>query len=201
MVDEVGDVDEVRERLSAAYALGTDEALGRWATTGRAGVLLLREFLDGTWDPAPAPSVFPRDLVDNTSALVAAIAAAEPEAFLEVFDADRFRASGSVLVGLGTIDDPRATRRLAGAAGSTDQWVRMDVAIGLGRRESSIASATLAGLLNDREFLVRHHALKSLARIGDASALAALRAFEPFSAREAELADQAIRSILERAGG
>ena len=90
MVDEVG---EVGERLSAAYALGTDEALGRWAATGRAGVLLLREFLDGTWDPPPAPGVFSRDLVDNTSALVAAIAEAEPEAILEVFDADRFRAA------------------------------------------------------------------------------------------------------------
>ena len=190
--------DDAGERLSAAYALGTNEALERWAATGRPGVLLLREFLDGTWDPAPAVGVFGRDLVDNTSALIAAIAETEPEAFLEVFDADRYRANGPVLVGLGRIDDPRATRRLAGAAGSTDQWVRMDVAIGLGRRESPIASATLAGLLSDREFLVRHHALESLARIGDASALPALRAFDPTSPREAELAEQAIRAIDER---
>jgi HEAT repeat protein len=189
---------DVGARLSAAYALGTDDALERWATTGRSGVLLLRELLDGTWDPAPAVGVFGRDLVDNTSALVAAIAEAEPEAFLEVFEADRYRVNGLVLVGLGRINDPRATRRLADAAGSSDQWVRMDVAIGLGRRESQIASATLAGLLNDREFLVRHHALESLARIGDASALSALRAFEPTSPREAELVDQAIRSIEER---
>jgi HEAT repeat protein len=194
-------VDDVGVRLSAAYALGTREALAAWAATGRPGVLLLREFLDGTWDPTPAPGLFGRDLVDNTSALVAAIAEAEPEAFLEIFDADRFRTNGLVLVGLGHIDDPRATGRLAQAAGASDQWVRMDVAIGLGRRESSIASAALAGLLNDREFLVRHHALESLARIGDASALIALRALEPGSPREAELADQAIRSILERTAG
>ena len=194
-------VDDVGVRLSAAYALGTREALEAWAATGRPGVLLLRDFVDGTWDPAPAPGVFGRDLVDNTSALVAAIAETEPEAFLEIFEGEQYRANGSVLVGLGHIDDPRATRRLAGAAGSTDQWVRMDVAMGLGRRESPIASATLAGLLNDREFLVRHHALESLARIGDASALTALRAFEPGSPREAELAEQAIRSILERTAG
>jgi HEAT repeat protein len=191
-------VDDVGARLSAAYALGTDDALERWAATGRSGVLLLREFVDGTWDPAPAVGVFGRDLVDNTSALITAIAETEPEAFLEVFEDERYRASSSVLVGLGHIDDPRATRRLAGAAGSSDQWVRMDVAIGLGRRPSSIANAALAGLLNDREFLVRHHALVSLARIGDASALSALRAFEPTSPREAELAGQAIRSIEER---
>jgi HEAT repeat protein len=194
-------VDDVGARLSAAYALGTREALERWAATGRAGVVRLREFLDGTWEPAPAPGVFGRDLVDNTSALVAAIAEAEPQAFLEVFEGDTYRVNGSVMVGLGHIDDPRATRRLAGAAGSSDQWVRMDVAIGLGRRESPIASAALARLLNDREFLVRHHALVSLARIGDASALSALRAFAPTSPREAELAGQAIRSIEERAGG
>jgi hypothetical protein len=194
-------VDDVRVRLSAAYALGTAEALEPWAATGRPGVLLLRDFVDGTWDPTPAPGVFGRDLVDNTMALVAAIAEAEPEAFLEVFEADRFRENAVVLAGLGHIDDPRATRRLAAATGSSDQWVRMDVAIGLGRRESSIASAALAGLLNDREFLVRHHALESLARIGDASALIALRAFEPGSPREAELSEQAIRSILERTAG
>jgi HEAT repeat protein len=190
--------DEVGKRLSAAYASGIAEALERWAATGRSGVLLLREFLDGTWDPAPALGAFSRDLVDNTSALVAAIAESEPEAFLEVFEATRFRGNGYVLVGLGRIDDPRATRRLARVAGSSDQWVRMDVAIGLGRRASSIATATLVGLLNDREFLVRHHALESLARIGEASALTALRTFQSGSPREAELADQAIRSIQER---
>jgi len=190
--------DEVGERLSAAYASGTAEALSAWAATGRPGVTLLRDFVDGTWDPAPATGVFGRDLVDNTSALVAAIADAEPEAFLEVFEADRYRANGLVLVGLGQIDDPRATQRLADAAGSSDQWVRTDVAIGLGRRESEIASAVLAGLLSDREFLVRHHALESLARIGDAATLSALRAFDPTSPREAELAEQAIRAIEER---
>jgi HEAT repeat protein len=194
-------VDDAGERLSAAYALGTDDALERWAATGRPGVLLLREFLDGTWDPAPAPGVFSRDLVDNTSALVAQIAGAQPEAFLDTFEPERYRENSLVLVGLGQIDDPRATKRLARVAGSPSAWIRMDVAIGLGRRASATATATLVKLLGDAEYLVRYHALESLAKIGDASALAALRAFVPDSPREAELADQAIRSIQERAGG
>jgi HEAT repeat protein len=142
--------------------------------------------------------VFGRDLVDNTSALVAAIAEAEPEAFLELFEGDRYGANGLVLVGLGRIDDERATQRLADAAGSSDQWIRMDVAIGLGRRASEIASRVLAGLLSDREYLVRYHALESLAHMGDASTVPALRAFDPPSPREAELAAQAIRAIEER---
>lgn len=191
--------DEVGERLSAAYASGSPEALERWAATGRPGVVLLRAFLEQTWDPAPAPGVFSRDLVDNTAALVAAIAEAEPEAFLEVFEGDRFQASGLVLVGLGKIDDPRATRRLARVAGSTNSWVRMDVAIGLGRRASSIATTILGRLLGDDEYLVRCHALRSLERIGDASALPALQAFVATSPIEAKLAGEAIASISERA--
>ena len=191
-------VDEVEERLSAAYATGSAEALERWAATGRPGVLLLREFLDRRWDPASGSGVFSRDLVDNTTALVGAIAEAEPEAFLEVFEAQRFRANGIVLVGLGHIDDPRATRRLARVAESTDPSVRMDVAIGLGRRPSSIASTTLGRLLGDDDYLVQNHALRSLARVGDESALAALREFEGPSAVEAELAAEAIRSIETR---
>jgi hypothetical protein len=193
-------VDDVGARLSAAYALGSDDALARWAATGPQGVVLLRDFLDGTWDPASGPGGSPRDLVDNASALVAAIAAAQPEAFLEVFEGDRYRSNALVLTGLGHIDDERATRRLARVAGSADRWVRMGVAMGLGRRPSPIASSALARLLGDVEFLVRHHALESLARIGDASALEALRAFEAGSPHERDLAEQAIRSIEGRAG-
>jgi HEAT repeat protein len=191
-------VDEVAERLRAAYATGSAEALERWAATGRPGLLLLRELLVGSWDPPPAPGVHPRDLVDNTSALVAEIAAAEPDAFLEIFELDRFRANGLVLTGLGRIDDPRATRRLARVVGSADRWVRMDVAIGLGRRVSSIATATLVRLMGDEDDLVRYHALQSLARIGDPSALAALRQFASPNRKETELAAEAIRSIERR---
>ena len=193
--------DEVAERLTAAYASGTVDALERWAATGRPGVLLVREFLDGTWDPVPPSGVFGRDLVDNATALVSAIAAAQPDAFLEIFESDRFRANGLVLTGLGRIDDPRATRRLARAAGSPDRWVRMDVAMGLGRRASSIATATLVRLIGDADDLVRYHALQSLTRIGDGSALAALRQFASLNRRETELAAEAIRSIERRGPG
>ena len=140
----------------------------------------------------------PRDVIDNTTAAFGAIAAAEPLAFLEVFDGDRFRESGYVLTGLGKIDDPRATERLIRAAGSRDQWTRMDVAIGLGRRPSLAATETLGGLLADDEFLVRHHALRSLTRIGDESALPILRSMQPQSPHEAELVDGAIAAIVGR---
>jgi HEAT repeat protein len=74
----------------------------------------------------------------------------------------------------------------------------MDVAIGLGRRASPIATATLVRLIDDEDSLVRYHALQSLARIGDPSALTALRQFRGPNNREIELAVEAIHSIEAR---
>ncbi len=140
-----------------------------------------------------------RDVIDNTSAAVATIAAVHPLAFLDVFEDDRFRESGYVLTGLGNIDDPRATERLIRAAGSADRWTRMHVAIGLGRRPSPVASAVLGDLLIDEEYLVRYHALKSLTQIGDDSVLPILRALKPRSPYEDDLVQAAIAAIVGRA--
>jgi HEAT repeat protein len=141
----------------------------------------------------------PRDLVDNLAAAVAAIAAAEPHAFLEVFDDDRFLEDGYVLLGLGKIDDPRATERLIRVAGSGDKWRRMDVAIGLGRRASPASTDTLGRLLDDDDYLVRYHALASLAKIGDTSVVPTLRRFQAKSTHEAGLVEETISAILGRA--
>jgi HEAT repeat protein len=189
----------VDARLSAALLTGTDAALGAWATTGRPGLLLLREYLVGSWDQPPAPGVHERDVLDNTAAAVAAIAAANPDAFLDVFEGDAFDANSFVLDGLGQIDDPRATDRLARATVSRDWGTRMHAAIGLGRRRSPLATGTLVRLLRDDDELVRHHALRSLVRVGDAGVLPLLREVTPRSSREADLIDEAVASIVERA--
>jgi HEAT repeat protein len=191
--------ERIEVRLSAALMTGTSAALEAWATTGRPGLLLLREFLAKTWDPQPAPGVHERDVLDNTAAAVAAIAAANPDAFLEVFEGDAIYADSFVLDGLGQIDDPRATERLARATESKAWGTRMHAAIGLGRRSSPLAMGTLGRMLRDDDDLVRHHALRSLARIGDASVLPILRDITPRSSWEAELIDEAAASIVERA--
>jgi HEAT repeat protein len=191
--------ERIDVRLSAALLTGTDAALESWASTGRPGLLLLREYLAGTWEQPPAPGVHERDVLDNTAAAVAAIAAANPDAFLEVFAGDAFDANSFVLDGMGQIDDPRATERLARATESKDWGRRMHAAIGLGRRSSSLATGALGRLLRDDDDLVRHHALRSLARIGDASVLPLLRDLTPRSSREADLTDEAVASIVERA--
>jgi hypothetical protein len=184
--------------LSAALLTATSAALEAWASTGRPGLLLLREYLAGTWDPPHVPDVHVRDVLDNTAAAVAAIAAANPDAFLAVFEGDAFDANSFVLDGLGQIDDPRATDRLARATGSRHWGARMHAAIGLGRRRSPLATGTLGRLVRDDDDLVRYHALRSLARIGGASVLPLLRDLTPRSSREAELIDEAVASIVER---
>jgi hypothetical protein len=187
----------VEDRLREACRTGDNAALADWATTGRPGLLLLRDYLSGEWDPGPMDG-HPRDLIDNLRAAVAATAAAHPQEFLDVFGADRFLDSGYVLTGLGQIDDPRATERLVRAAASRDNWNRMDAAIGLGRRPAPAATETLGRLLGDDEYLVRYHALASLARIGDSSVLPLLRGWRPPSPYEAKLVEGTIAAILAR---
>jgi HEAT repeat protein len=190
---------DVAERYRRVIRSASPENVAAWAATGRAGLLVLREDLAGRLRPEIGPGVHPRDQIDNLTAAVAAIAAAEPEAFLEVFPDEASDDTSFVLTGLGQIDDPRATARLVRAADSSSDWIRMDAAIGLGRRRSAIASAALVRLLDDRAYLVRYHALRSLASVGDASSLSALRAFAPQAAIERTLADEAIAMIEARA--
>lgn len=191
--------ERVDSCLSAALLTGTEAAHEAWAATGRPGLLLLRAYLAGTWDPPPSPGVHERDVLDNTAAAVAAIAAANPDSFLDVFEGDAFAANSFVLDGLGQIDDPRATDRLARATASRDWGTRMHAAIGLGRRRSPLATGTLGRLLDDEEDLVRFHALRSLARIGDAAVLPLVRGMTPRSNHESELIDEAVAAIVARA--
>jgi HEAT repeat protein len=146
------------------------------------------------------PGVHERDVIDGLSAAVAAIAVAQPAAFLDVFADPGFDTNSYVMTGLGYVNDPRATGRLAKATRSGDEWLRMEAAIGLGRHSSAIAVQTLIELLSDREYLVRYHALRGLASIGDASAMAPLRSFRGASTVEEDLAKQALESIARRGG-
>lgn len=193
-------------RLRAAVERGTDRDLDAWAETGAPGLFLLRDFLAGDTKAEQAESEFgswskdshPRDAIDNISAAVAMIAARHPGEFLEVFADSAYDTSSFVLTGLGSIDDPVATDRLARATKSSDRWIRMEAAIGLGRRVSPIAVAALVELLADLEYLVRYHALVALATVGDGTALKSLREFEPPTVVERQLAEDAMAMIESR---
>jgi hypothetical protein len=70
--------ERIDDLLGAALRIGTHAALEEWASTGRPGLLLLREYLARTWDPPPAPGVHARDILDNAAAAAATIASANP---------------------------------------------------------------------------------------------------------------------------
>ena len=192
---------EVGDRLRDALEHGSAEALAAWAATGRPGLVFLRETLIGrTAMPSlDQLSVHPKDALDNLTAAVAEIAWAHQAAFLDVFSDERLDTTNSlVVVGLGHVDDPRATQRLVAAARSADRWVRVDAAIGLGRRKSMDASDALEHLLDDSEYLVRYHALRSIASVGGHHALARLRAIHFDTPVEAALTADAIAAISAR---
>jgi HEAT repeat protein len=189
-------IDEARRRLEDAVERGDDEALHAWSATGRDGLEALRRVLLGE-ERLGARS--DRESLDNMTAAVVTIAASHPGDFLEVFaDTSRDQSITWILDGLGHIDDPRATARLVAATRSGNQWARMSAAIGLGRRRSADASDALVQLLRDADYLVRYHALRSLASAGDARALPALRSYRSTSKVELDLATEAARRIESR---
>jgi len=185
---------DAERALAVAVAEQTDESLGSWAATGRSGLAVLYNFLRGTYEPS-WPGVHPKDAIDGIAAAVGAIAAKHPKAFMETFSDAAFEANVEVLVGLGWIDDPEATRRLLAAADSSNQWVRMQAIIGLGRRHTAEVEAALIRAISDIEYLVRYHALSGLAATGTVDALPALYKFLGGSAYERQLARTAIERI------
>lgn len=189
-------IDDARRRLEDAVERGDDAALQAWSATGRDGVVVLREVLLGD---ERLGALRDRVGLDNMTAAVVSIAESHPGDFLEIFaDSSRDQSTTWILDGLGHIDDPRATARLVAATRSGNQWARMSAAIGLGRSRSADASDALVQLLRDADYLVRYHALRSLASAGDARALVALRSLRPTSKVELDLAAEAARRIESR---
>ncbi len=111
---------------------------------------------------------------------------------------DEWAESGLVCIGLGRIDDPEATRRLVRAMDSWSWTIRVDAVMGLGRRPDPRATAALVEGLDDPEYLVRYHAFRSLAAIGDETALRPLSRPAWPTAAEDDLARTARDAIEAR---
>jgi hypothetical protein len=196
-MDSRGPLTEALESLRLAVERGTPRDVDAWATCGLYGLRVLRDVLAGA-KAAPWKDVHSRDASDALMVAVAAIAAAHPADFLDVFsdpvrDEDPF-----VLVGLGYVRDERATNRLIRAAKSATWANRMDAARGLGRQKSPLALPALVLLLGDSEYLIRYHALKGLAEVGDDTVIAALGDFVAPTRVEGQLAEAALAAIRSR---
>lgn len=185
---------ELSNLLAAAVGDGGDERLAAWAATGREGLLFLREVLAGTRS-APWNGVDSRTMVDNVPAAAAAIARANPGDFLEVFEDPRWEGGSAITAGLGEIDDERATERLIRVAASLNETRQMEAAIALRGHASAASSRTLCQLLGSRDMLIRYHAVRSLAAVGDVAALPALARLAERSPAEREVA-QAVAAVI-----
>jgi HEAT repeat protein len=175
------------DRLRVAVESGGSANLAAFAETGRDGLVVLRAELTRSGSRVRWSS-HDRIVIDGLAAASAAIAERWPAAFLDTFADGRFASDSFVLDGLGRIDDPLATARLCAAATAPGMTTRISVARALRRRASPEAMVTLARLRQDEEWLVRHHALDSLAALGTPEALAMVRAFAPPTAHERERA-------------
>jgi len=158
-------LDDPYRQLTAVIKRGSKPDVEAWVATGRSGVLTLREAVTGGSGRMALEGVHDRDVLDGLATASAAIAERQPDEFLEVFEDPAFDENTFVLTGLGHIDDARATTRLVAAAASRNKDLRMHAAIGLGRRPVPDARIALMGLLADPDFLVRHHASRSLAAL------------------------------------
>jgi HEAT repeat protein len=194
------DTTNPSERLAAVLIGAGDEGVAAWSATGRAGVVLLHQVLVEGRD-IPTPGTHSRDVIDNLAEAVVSIASAEPDAFLEVFADPALDTNSFVLAGLGRVLRPAATRRLVAASAAGDMRLRQDAAMALGHHASPEAVSALVTLLDDPDYLVRYHALQSLAAVGDVSALPALEAIDPPHEIERTLATDAVAAIHERRHG
>ena len=190
-------MSDVRARYAAALQSSDRSTLDRWAATGAAGVELLRRELERPTIQPPAGG-HDREVLDHLTALIAAIAEAAPHPYLTAFMDERWAHDGLVLIGLGHIDDPEATRRLVTGLESDGWTTRVDAAMGLGRRADPRATEALVEALDDEEYLVRFHAFRSLTAIGDETALRALGRPAWPTAIEADLARTARDAIEAR---
>lgn len=191
---------ELAAVLGAAVGDGSDERLAAWAATGRDGLLFLRDVLAGS-RPAPWSGVDSRTMVDNVPAAAAAIARANPEDFLQVFEDPRWEGGSAITAGLGEIDDERATERLVRVAASLNETRQMEAAIALRGHASAASARTLCQLLGSRDMLVRYHAVRSLAAVGDEATLPALERLAERFPGEREIAEAVaglIRGRIER---
>jgi HEAT repeat protein len=188
-------VSDVVDRYRDALRSGDQATLLAWAATGAEGIELLRRELERP-TIQPAAGGHDREVLDNLTGLIAAIAEAAPHPYLTAFQGPEWRHHGLVAIGYGRIDDPEATRRLVIAL-EADAWsTRIDAVMGLGRRADPRATAALIEALDDPEYVVRYHAFRSLTAIGDETALRILRRPAWPTAGETDLA-RAARNAIE----
>jgi HEAT repeat protein len=168
-----------------------------------AGPIAVDEFVKFVSAEPAVPLSGGRAFVDNIMAVSCALASRFPDKFLAAFDSDRWESSGFVLEGLGCTELPEARRLLTLALFSDlPGTTRLSAASALGSIPGPESVQALLRALDDLDYLVKYHAIKSLGMIGDLSVLDRLTSLieasgNPGIARSASQAAEAIRSRFD----
>jgi hypothetical protein len=104
-----------------------------------------------------------RELVDAWATLLAALAQAFPEAYLDEIDARRLNASQEIAT-ISQLDHPRAAALLRRHSTNRDWLVRYHAVAGLGRHTDPESARALEGALVDVEQMIRDEAARWVQR-------------------------------------
>jgi HEAT repeat protein len=190
--------------LTEALVNGTDADFEALSDEGPIAVECYRAFCTGEIRiQFPGRSAQP--FMDNEFALSSWLASHFPAPFLATFNNSRWIENDSVLCGLGYTGRADATPLLCQALRtSKSEWARMRAAISLGRlpgEDAEVIAALLEGL-EDNEYLVQYHSIRSLGQIGDQAVLDRLLAIaaDPSSYGIGITAPKVAANLAERLG-
>ncbi|NNN21672.1 MAG: HEAT repeat domain-containing protein [Acidimicrobiales bacterium] len=140
------------------------ESLLELKSYGETAIKLFQAFLQGE---IKVPGVNSRVMIDNIMEMSCWLAAHLPDEFLEAFNSPIWMSSIFVVQGLGHTRSPAALPNLINALSNSSREIRMSAAIALGHIYGNESRHALRLAVNDREYLVRYHAISSIGKIGD----------------------------------
>lgn len=186
--------------LRDAIVAADDRSFDALAVAGSGAVQRFHDLLSGE-HAIDLPAGRDRELIDNTTDISCRLAARFPDDYLAAFNNPRWLASGFVLAGLGYTRRSEAQPLLIDALQSNAPGVtRLAAASALATIPGPEAVRALLQALDDPEYLVQYHAIRSLGAIGDRTALDRLMplATDPPNRGIGEVAGRAVKSLAGR---
>jgi hypothetical protein len=167
---------KVKELVSDVIS-GSDlpTAWERLGMCGKQGVDALLDALEGKSGPVPEGRD-PRDLHDDLSGGLQAIAKVNPEPLLRALDR-RPRHTFSLIWALGSSREQAAVQTLIAYAKHNEKWVRWAAVEGLSRLRRKSLLQPLLEALRDRSEMVRFTALEGLVKVANRTAIEPLKRY------------------------
>lgn len=192
--------DPLDDLLRDAILAAADRSFEALAVAGADAVKRFHDLLAGE-HAIDLPKGRDRELIDNMTDISCRLAARFPDDYLAAFNNRRWVASGFVLTGLGYTRRQEAQPLLIDALQSDAPGVtRLSAASALATIPGPEAVRALLQALDDDDYLVQYHAIRSLGAIGDRTSLDRLipLATNPPNRGIGEVAARAVKSLTDR---